>query len=197
LTLRSADWDYGAQPALPQVQITGEFAMTDPTVPAAPEPEPTPDLDAPVPPAATPPAPSVEPPVAPPAYTAPPAAPPVVPPAPPAAPPAYAAPAAPPPTYAPPVAYAAAPTKSPVLSIISLIVGILGLIAFGWGLLLSIGAVVLGHLGQRKEPQAKGLWLTGLITGYVGIVLNLILFSLFVILPLVFLASYSTPGFDY
>jgi hypothetical protein len=72
---------------------------------------------------------------------------------------------------------AAAPAKTPVLSLISLIAGILGVLAgfVGWGLVFSIGAVVLGHLGQRKEKHAKGMWLTGLITGYAGILLNLVI----------------------
>jgi hypothetical protein len=66
-----------------------------------------------------------------------------------------------------------APAKSPVLSIISLITGILGVVSgfFGWGLLFSIAAVVLG---KKKEPAARGFWLTGLITGYVGIAINAI-----------------------
>jgi len=70
----------------------------------------------------------------------------------------------------------AAPAKSPVLSIISLITGILGVVTgfFGWGLLFSIAAVVLGHLGKKKEPAARGFWLTGLITGYVGIAVNVV-----------------------
>lgn len=65
--------------------------------------------------------------------------------------------------------------KAPVLSIISLISGIVGLLSawFYIGIVFGIAAVVLGHLGQRKEPQAKGFWLTGLITGYLGIVVSI------------------------
>jgi len=75
------------------------------------------------------------------------------------------------------------PAKSPVLSIISLITGILGVVSgfFGWGLLFSIAAVVLGHLGKKKEPAARGFWLTGLITGYVGIAINAIVLILGII----------------
>lgn len=67
--------------------------------------------------------------------------------------------------------------KSPVLSIISMISGIVGLLLayFAFGLLFAIAAVVLGHLGQRKEKAAKGFWLTGLITGYLGVLANVAL----------------------
>jgi len=89
---------------------------------------------------------------------------------------AYVAPASPTAPYATP----GAPAKAPVLSIISLIAGILGVLAgfVGWGLLFSIGAIVLGHLGQKRETAAKGFWLTGLITGYVGLAINLILIAI-------------------
>lgn len=60
------------------------------------------------------------------------------------------------------------------LSLISMITGILGvlLIITTWpAILLGIAAVVLGHLGQRREKVAgKGFWVTGLITGYLAIV---------------------------
>lgn len=84
--------------------------------------------------------------------------------------------------------YGAAPgaqaAKAPVLSIISLIAGILGFlgawIAFfpivgimAWP--VPIAAVILGFLGKRKEPQAaKGLWLTGIILGFVSLAICLL-----------------------
>jgi hypothetical protein len=90
-------------------------------------------------------------------------------------------PIVPEPTPYAPTPSAANPT--PVLSIISMIVGILGFLIgfFGLGLLFAIGAVVLGHLGKRKEPGAKGFWLTGLITGYVGILINVIVIAFWII----------------
>jgi hypothetical protein len=81
-------------------------------------------------------------------------------------------------------AYTPAPAApTPTLSIISLVLGILGVAAgfVGFGLLFSIGAVVLGHLGQRREPGAKGFWLTGLITGYLGIAINVIVLAFLII----------------
>jgi hypothetical protein len=76
-----------------------------------------------------------------------------------------------------------APAKSPVLSIISLITGILGVVSgfFGWGLLFSIAAVVLGHLGRKKEPTGAKFSLWGLITGYVGIAINVIALILIIL----------------
>jgi hypothetical protein len=84
------------------------------------------------------------------------------------------------PTPPPSTPYAPAPVsgKSPVLSILSLIFGILGVVLslflFGTGFLPGAAAVVLGFLGRRKEPQAKGMWLTGLITGFVAVAIAIV-----------------------
>ncbi|QEE60654.1 DUF4190 domain-containing protein [Salinibacterium sp. dk2585] len=78
-----------------------------------------------------------------------------------------------------------APKKAPVLSIIALIAGILGLLG-SWigifsilgliGVILPIAAIILGFLGKSKEPQAsKGLWLTGIITGFIGLAITVLL----------------------
>jgi len=66
--------------------------------------------------------------------------------------------------------------KFPVLGVIAMISGILGIVVgiFGWGLLLSIGGIVLGHISFSRERAAKSFWLTGLITGYVGVLINII-----------------------
>lgn len=74
-----------------------------------------------------------------------------------------------------PYASQSAAPKAPVLSIISLISGIVGVLSswFYIGLVFGIAAVVLGHLGQKKEPQAKGFWLTGLITGYLAVLASI------------------------
>jgi hypothetical protein len=74
--------------------------------------------------------------------------------------------------------------KSPVLSIISMVTGIIGLLGF-WvvffpfvggilQLFFPAAAVVLGFMGRQKEPQARGFWLTGLITGFVGLAIGLL-----------------------
>jgi len=72
-----------------------------------------------------------------------------------------------------------------VLSIISMVAGILGIVGFPvvafipvvggvLGLFIPAAAVVLGFLGKSKEPGAKGFWLTGIITGFVGLVLAIV-----------------------
>jgi hypothetical protein len=77
-----------------------------------------------------------------------------------------------------------APKKTPVLSILALIagsIGLLGGILFGWSLLFAIAGVVLGFIARGKEPASKGLWLTGLILGAVGIVGNLIWIGIYIV----------------
>ena len=71
-----------------------------------------------------------------------------------------------------------------MLSLISLIAGIIGVagsLAVVWipiaggilQLFIPAAAVVLGFLGRKKEPASKGMWLTGIILGFVGIVAGL------------------------
>lgn len=161
----------------------------------------------PVPPVVPPAVPPVEPPVDGPPAT-PPLAPPVAPPvegyAPPVAPPAYSAPTAPP---APaPYGYPAA-TKTPILSILSLVAGILSTIGL-WilfipfvgtflGIPFPLAALILGYLGKKREPQAaKGLWLAGIIMGYVGLGLA-VLALVGWILAAVFGAFDSSSSYNY
>ncbi|GIT79918.1 hypothetical protein LLS1_15870 [Leifsonia sp. LS1] len=103
--------------------------------------------------------------------------------------PAYGQPA---PGYAQPYA---APSKSPILSILSLVGGIVGIvlnIAWGVGVLFGVAAVVLGFLGRSKEPQAKGFWLTGLILGFVSIAIAIIVWIGLAVLFASFSATYNT-----
>jgi hypothetical protein len=44
----------------------------------------------------------------------------------------------------------------------------------GLGLFPSIAAVITGHLARKRNPQARAMWLTGLICGYIGIGFSLI-----------------------
>lgn len=136
--------------------------------PAVPQAAPAPDAAAPAGPP-IPPAPTVAP-----AYGAAPAAPAYG--APPAA-PAYGAPPAQPgygqPTgaYSQP-AYAAQPAgPAQGLAVTSMVLGIAGIVGalFWLGFLPAIAAVITGHLAKKRQPWARGFWLTGLITGYVGI----------------------------
>ncbi|MCU1425960.1 MAG: hypothetical protein JWM51_2251 [Microbacteriaceae bacterium] len=99
--------------------------------------------------------------------------------------PAASAPGAfpPPPTYgdaiqaAQPYPYTPAVAGPPRgISVASMICGIAGVViaVFWMGLLPAVAAVVLGHMGQRKQPYARPFWLTGIITGYVGVAIGLI-----------------------
>jgi len=65
------------------------------------------------------------------------------------------------------------------LAITSMVLGIVGLFL---GALLSIAAVITGHMAQKQQPHARPFWLTGLVTGYIGILLGLIAVVLFVVL---------------
>jgi len=135
---------------------------------------------------------------------------PVVAPAAPTPPPAYGTPATLPPAGAtPPPAYAASANpyagtpakKQPLLSIFAMIAGLIGLVgspvAFipllgGFlGLFFPAAAVVLGYLGRKKEPQARGFWLTGIITGFVAIALMI----LSIVLWAIIFASVRTNGY--
>jgi len=115
----------------------------------------------------------------------------------PVVPPAYAPPAAPNPYSQPtaptaPPAYGYAPGYAPVaaapqgLSLTSMITGIASIVLalFSLGLFPGIAAVITGHMAQKRQPWARGMWLTGLITGYIGVGISLI-YGLIVVLALV------------
>jgi len=147
-------------------------------------------------------------PVPPPAGAVPPVEPPPAAPAqPPAAPPPPAAGSPYAPTagspYAPPppapygaAGYAAQPAApAQGLAIASLACGIGGLLLvfIGFGFFASVAAVITGHLAQRRQPYARGFWITGLITGYIGIGIGLI-FGLVLLLSIVAVFSTSYYG---
>jgi len=120
----------------------------------------------------------------------------------PEAPPAAAAPAAPvaatvPPAYTAP-AYAAQPA-GPVqgLSIASMVCGIAGIfLSFFWiGFLPALAAVITGHLAQKRQPYAKPFWLTGIITGYVGIAISLVYLLFVIVIAVVGFTSYNQYGY--
>ena len=99
--------------------------------------------------------------------------------------PQYGSPPAAQPQYAAYTGPPAAGTKSPILSILSLVAGIIGVVGFFVVFIPIVGsilqlfipaaAVVLGFLGKKREPfAAKGLWLTGIILGFVGLAIAVI-----------------------
>ncbi|MFT2708200.1 DUF4190 domain-containing protein [Clavibacter zhangzhiyongii] len=60
------------------------------------------------------------------------------------------------------------------LSITSMVLGIVSVVTILFWFLsapLGIAAIVTGILGRKRNPDAKGFWLTGIITGIVGLVL--------------------------
>ncbi len=93
---------------------------------------------------------------------------------------------------------AGVPDKKP-LSITSMALGIastaLSFLLVLWFLAIPLGiaAIVLAVLGKRKERNAKGFWLTGLITGIVGVALSLLI----VILGAIAIAAFqNNPDFS-
>ena len=123
------------------------------------------------------------------------ATPPPVPPAPPTAPPV-------PPAAAPQqqqaAAYATGPSLPKGLSITSMVAGIGGLVLsfVGIGFLAAVAAVIFGHIAQKREPYARPFWLTGLITGYVGIGLAVLFVLLLLPFLLLIFAGIGSAGWD-
>jgi hypothetical protein len=75
----------------------------------------------------------------------------------------------------PAAGYAGLPPARPQgLAITSIILGIASLVVFPLNLALGIGAVITGHLAQKRQPWARGLSITGLVTGYIGILFGLV-----------------------
>ena len=97
------------------------------------------------------------------------------------------------PSYAP-----AAPTQG--LSITSMITGIVGLLASlfgGWGLLISVAAVVTGHMAVKRQPTAKLFWLTGVITGWAGIGIALIWVIFWVVFIIAIIGASMSYNYTY
>lgn len=92
--------------------------------------------------------------------------------------------------------YAPAAPPSKVLGILSMVGGIVGVVTvlFYIGILFGIAGVVLGFIARSKEPQSRGFWLTGLITGFAAIVLSIGYYVLIGVLFATFGASYSRYG---
>lgn len=63
------------------------------------------------------------------------------------------------------------------LSIASMVTGIAGvLLSFGGlGLLPALAAVITGHMARTRNPEGRPFWLTGMITGYVGLGLSVVI----------------------
>jgi hypothetical protein len=100
--------------------------------------------------------------------------------------------------YAAPQPYASGPyvPQPPKgLAIASMILGIAGLVFCGTIWLVSVAAVVTGHLAQKRQPYARGMWLTGLITGYIGAVIGLFWGALWLIPIFMGFTTYGLGSF--
>lgn len=113
--------------------------------------------------------------------------------------PGYAQPGYPQPGYGAPGAYAAggygyapAPTNNG-LAVASLVLGLAGLVVIPF--LGSIGAVITGHMARKQIRErgegGDGMAIGGLVTGYLGIGIYLLI-GLAILLPLVLVAASST-----
>ncbi|GAA1881321.1 hypothetical protein GCM10009715_29570 [Paeniglutamicibacter psychrophenolicus] len=76
----------------------------------------------------------------------------------------YPAPGYPQPGYPMP---AAAPSS--VLSIVSLVTGLVGFFSAGMILVPQIVAVICGHMALKREPHARGMAIAGLVLGYLSL----------------------------
>lgn len=103
------------------------------------------------------------------------------------------------PAYAAPAGAPGAPAPKQSLSLASFITGIAAFVLswiFGLGLIPGIVAVVLGFKAKKSEPGApQWMSLVGIIGGFVGIGLSIIMFFV-TVLPFIFAAIFfaSIPG---
>lgn len=91
---------------------------------------------------------------------------------------------------------ASAPSPKQGLSLTSFIAGLAGLIIFSWipvlGFLVPLTAVIIGFMAKGKEPGApKWMWLIGVISGFVGIVVGIIILLAWLLPLLIFGAAIS------
>jgi len=98
------------------------------------------------------------------------------------------------PGYAQPAYGTPGPTKT--LSLISMITGIVGVVSVGYFLPASIAALILGYMGKKREGQAaRGFWLTGIITGWVGVGLTVVFVGGLILFAII--AAASVPSYQY
>ena len=79
-----------------------------------------------------------------------------------------------------------------VLAIVSLVTGIVGVLAGGMLVLPQLAAIICGHLALRREPHMRGIAIAGIVTGYLGLLFLVLMVAFFIV---VFAAS-STSYYD-
>lgn len=96
------------------------------------------------------------------------------------------------PAYGQPGYGQAAPANG--LSVASMILGIAGVVLaliYGIGFLPALAGVITGHMASKRQPYAKPFWVTGLITGYIGIAIS-VFWGIAIVLFIGVMAAY--PG---
>lgn len=69
---------------------------------------------------------------------------------------------------------------SGVLSIVSLVAGIIGLVSGGMLLVPEIVAIICGHMALKREPHMRGVAIGGLVTGYLAMLFVVVVAGLLV-----------------
>ena len=91
-------------------------------------------------------------------------------------------------------AYYGLPPEPKGLSIASLCCGVAAFIGLGIFLLPQLAAVILGHMALKREPSGKAMAIAGLVLGYVGIALALLVFVLIAVGLAISSSSYQGVG---
>ncbi len=89
-------------------------------------------------------------------------------------------------TYAPPP-----PRGLAIASMVTGIVGVFLSFSYGLGFLPSLAAVITGHLARKRQPYARGMSLSGLICGYIGLGIS-VLWTIGIVVFIVWAAAH--PG---
>jgi hypothetical protein len=172
--------------SVPPVEPTPAVAPPVPVIPAATVAPPVPPVPAASAAPPVPDAPKVDPYAATQPYPPPPPPPPVY----------VAQPGQP---YAPPytAGYYAPPQAPRGLAIASMVTGIVGVffaLIEGIGFLPSLAAVITGHIARKRQPEARGMWMTGLICGYIGLGISLIWIVVLIGIFVIAVASVGPGG---
>lgn len=91
-------------------------------------------------------------------------------------------------------AYYGVPPEPKGLSIASLCCGVAAFVGLGFFVLPQIAAVILGHMALKREPSGKGMAIAGLVLGYLGIALTILVIVLVAIGLAVGASTYRGVG---
>ena len=91
-------------------------------------------------------------------------------------------------------AYYGLPPEPKGLSIASMCCGIAAFVGLGFFLLPQLAAVILGHMALKREPSGRGMAIAGLVMGYVGIALTVLLIVLIAVGLAIGRSTYGSYG---